>query len=173
MESYVVIVLVFGALVCFILAVLFFVNRLFLYRSRVEGSFEAVRTCLGERKELFQTMKVFIQNHLEHEEIFDKKIGEIEPLFLERISCVEGIELLKKSDRLFKEIQKLVNVYPEMKKNREFSKFLEAYSLNQDRVEYAMDSYDKGVRDYNQYQDNRFMKFLAKLFHFPEYPYYN
>ena len=67
----------------------------------------------------------------------------------------------------------MVEVYPELKKNQEYNRILDDYVVNQDRISYAMDSYNKGVSDYNQLQENKYMNFFVKVFRFPEYKYYN
>jgi len=101
MESYIIIIMIFGGLSCFLLVLLAFLNRIILYRNKIERSFDTVREHLLERRDLFLLVVNFIRDNLEHEEVLSKKIGGMNELFSKSISCYEGIELLKKTDKIF------------------------------------------------------------------------
>ena len=67
----------------------------------------------------------------------------------------------------------LEKTYPYLKEDFKFKEIKEYALLNEGRIVYSMEGYDKGVLNYNNYQKNRLVNFLSKILKFPKYDYYN
>lgn len=173
MESYAIIVIIFGILICLLLVVLFFINRLSYYRSRIEKAFLTVHSCLDERVILLRKMSDWLQDEVSNEEVLLKKMEKVMVDLSHVDSCNQGIVMIRESYQLLKELKQLFKVYPYFSKRREYNELINELFANQDRIVYAMDSYDKGVLDYNNYRKNSFINRLNELFHFENYNYYN
>ena len=154
---------------------MFFINRLLSYKNRVEHSFEAVSDSLRERNSLIDETIKFIQNKLEHEEQFIQKLDDIKIIINQYLEGKnkDDFNKFKKQEKIFLEIIKLEEIYDTLKSDKEYQKLKNNILLNQERMLYALDSYDKGVVDYNNYQENKFISILGKVLRFPKYDCYN
>lgn len=175
MAAYTIIIIIFGILILLTLIVLFFINRLLSYKNRVEHSFEAVSDSLRERNSLIDETIKFIQNKLEHEEQFIQKLDDIKIIINQYLEGKnkDDFNKFKKQEKIFLEIIKLEEIYDTLKSDKEYQKLKNNILLNQERMLYALDSYDKGVVDYNNYQENKFISILGKVLRFPKYDCYN
>lgn len=173
LDSYVVIVLIFGILIFLLLVVLFFVNRLILYRNRVIHSLEVVHESLLDRVSFIDRIHSFILEKIKHEEKYLKKLDSLKKEILEEHDFVQYVDLLRKSDKILNQFLKMDEVYSFLKKDNSYLELVDEITLNQERIVYAMENYDKGVRDYNNYQGGKFISFISKLFRFPAFSYYN
>lgn len=173
LDSYTVIVIIFGFLILIGLALLFFINRLLLLKKEIENCFSNVLIYLEERIELLEKLSDFIQKNLDHEEVLLKEI-EKKKIALEQIRHSEDrISAIKATDELFIKLKKLSEVYSYLVRNKEYQELIKEISMNQDRVVYAFQGYDEGVKNYNRYRENPFILRLSKVFRFSDYPYYN
>ena len=173
MDSYSIIVFIFGILILFLLIVLFFVNRLFSYRNRVKRHFDTVLEYLEVRIVLIDEIITFITEHLEHEEHYVKKLKQVKDEIQKLFQDSSSLKEFKKGEKEFLNFNSLEKVYPSLKNRSDYLDLKDEIKLNQDRVVYAMDSYDKGVMDYNNYREKKFVRLVAKIFRFPNYDYYN
>ena len=175
MAAYTIIIIIFGILILLTLIVLFFINRLLSYKNRVEHSFEAVSDSLRERNSLIDETIKFIQNKLEHEEQFIQKLDDIKIIINQYLEGKnkDDFNKFKKQEKIFLEIIKLEEIYDTLKSDKEYQKLKNNILLNQERMLYALDSYDKGLVDYNNYQENKFISILGKVLRFPKYDCYN
>lgn len=173
MDSYSIIVLIFGLLIIIALIVVFFLNRLIGYQNKVKDLFATILEYLDARMKLIDEMIKFISSELNYEENFIKKLEQTKVSIQNLFQNSNSLKEFKKYEKEFLSFLTLEKVYPSLKKNKEYLALKQEIELNQERVVYAMDSYDKGVMDYNDYQKKKLIRFLARVFHFPKYDYYN
>ena len=173
MDSYSIIVLIFGLLILIALIVVFFLNRLIGYQNKVKDLFATILEYLDARMKLIDEMIKFISSELNYEENFIKKLEQTKVSIQNLFQNSNSLKEFKKYEKEFLSFLTLEKVYPSLKKNKKYLALKQEIELNQERVVYAMDSYDKGVMDYNDYQKKKLIRFLARVFHFPKYDYYN
>lgn len=173
MDSYSIIVLIFGLLIIIALIVVFFLNRLIGYQNKVKDLFATILEYLDARMKLIDEMIKFISSELNYEENFIKKLEQTKVSIQNLFQNSNSLKEFKKYEKEFLSFLTLEKVYPSLKKNKKYLALKQEIELNQERVVYAMDSYDKGVMDYNDYQKKKLIRFLARVFHFPKYDYYN
>ena len=84
----------------------------------------------------------------------------------------KDMKYIKKTNKYLTELKALDKVYPKLK-NKDLYKLLSSeMDTNQERIDYAMDTYDKEVAAYNNYISNEYIAKLKELFKFPDYDYY-
>ena len=74
METYVIIVILFGVVILLLLGGLFFVNRLTLLKLDVESCFGTMKEFAIERANIFEEMSSFLEKNYDKEEVFIQKI---------------------------------------------------------------------------------------------------
>lgn len=172
MDTYVVIVLIFGVITLVLFILLFFVNRMFLLRNRIEDSFIPIKDYLQERVNILDSMIAFLVKYLKYEEEFKIEMKNERDLLEGVEGALDGVVLLKDTEGVLVKFVGLGDIYSKIRKNKEYLSLIEQYQENRDRINYAIDSYNKGVRDYNNYRKLKIISFLDKIFHFPVYIYY-
>lgn len=174
MEDYIIIILIFGFLILGLLVVIFFINRLLLYKKEVDNQFQTVVEQLEARIELLEKMVSFVEKNVEHEEILVKEMTNcLEKLQNVHNSSEESIEAIKKSTIVLEKFTDLSTVYPFLKNKTIYQELRKEFLQNQDRVTYAMEFYDRGAKIYNTYKEKKGVVLLSKLFRFSNYVYYN
>lgn len=173
MESYTIIVLLFGILILFLLIMTYFINRIVQYQNKINKSFQTVEDHLTERTILLEDMINFLKQNLDHEQSYQKKLKEVKDQIITIKNNKEGINLLKKTEKDFLSFTKLENTYQDLNKNKEYLQIKNNILSNHERLTYAFDSYDKGVINYNNYRENKLISILSKLIKVPEYDCYN
>lgn len=174
MDSYSIIILIFGLLIFIILVVIFLVNQLLLKRKKVELQFETIIKILKTKMELIDKMIMFINNNLEHEEAFVRELTKTKNALEEiTISSKENIKTIKKSEKTLLKFNQLADVYPFLKSKTTYNDLTEEYALIQNRITYAMDSYDRAAKTYNDYLNTKINSALSKTFKIDSYSYYN
>ncbi len=173
MDSYTIIVVIFGILILGALIVLYYYNRLAILKNQVLKQYEGVLYYLEVEKCVVADMIHFIEENLEHEEDYIKKLQN----FSERITSLKNIDgelqQFKKNLKVYLRFGELDQVYDFLTKNPAYLKIKESMMLNQERLVYALDSYDKGVKYYNDDQGNRLIQMIRKVFRFPRFDFYN
>ena len=173
METYVVIVILFGVVILLLLGGLFFVNRLTLLKLDVETCFGTMKEFAIERANIFEEMSSFLEKNYDKEEVFIQKIKKnISSLNAIKMAG-DGVSILKKTDEIYQQFLKLETIYSRLKKNEEYLGLIKKYEENRDRNQYAALAYDKGVEVYNHYRENTIIDKVSKLLHFPDYDYYD
>lgn len=173
MESYNIIILIFGIICLLLLIMLYFINRIIQHKNKIDTSFIAIKKLLEEKTELIDKMIYFVEQNLEHEKNYQRKLKQLKDLNLTIKNNKEGINSLKKIEKELLSFNKLENTYKKLTKNKEYLQIKEEISNNQEQLKYALDSYDKGVINYNNYKENLLINFLSKLCKLPEYECYN
>lgn len=173
MESYNIIVLVFGLITLLLLVMLYFINRILQYKTRIDNSFLEIRKLLDEQTSILDKMINFLKDNLEHEVSLLKKLEKTKDLIPSIKNNSEGIKDIKKVEKEILDFTKLENTYKKLVKNEDYLSIKEDILNNKDRLIYAFDGYDKGVISYNNYRGKKLIKFLSKLCRIPLYESYN
>lgn len=173
MDSYTIIVLIFGILILFILFILFFINRLMSYNNMVKCRFSNALEYLEIRLVIIEDMISFVSKNLEHETSYVKKLQQTKDSIQKLFQDNSNLKEFKKYEKNFLHFTTLDETYSFLKKNQDYLDLKEEITLNQDRVIYAMESYDRGVMSYNDYLEKKWIGRIAKIFRFPNYDYYN
>lgn len=172
-EGYTIIVLIFGVICFLMMLMIYFINRLFQYKSRIDNSFIAIKDNLGKRTLIVEDMINFLETNLEHEKSYQKKLMKAKDLISIIKNNEEGIKLIKKTESDILGFVKLENTYKNLTKNKDYLKIKSEILKNNEKLMYAMDSYDKGVISYNNYRSKKLIYTLSKLCKIPEYSCYN
>lgn len=173
MDSYSIIVLIFGIISFILLILVYFVNRIIFYKTRINNSFLTIRELLDDRVDLVDEMLEFVKDNLEYEKSYYKRLLQAKEVLVTIKNNKEGISDYKRTVEVIASFSKLDNTYKKLAKNKDYLKIVENISRNNDKLIYAMDSYDKGVIDYNNYRVNKLIFFLSKICGIPEYGCYN
>ena len=81
MESYSIIVCVFGIICLLLLGVIYFVNRILQYKIRIDNSFLVVSEIIEDRVSIIDNMILFLEKFLEHEKSYLKKLEQTKNKF--------------------------------------------------------------------------------------------
>ncbi len=173
MDSYIIIVVIFGILILGALIILFYYNRLAILKNRVLKQYEGVLYYLEVERCIVVDMIHFIEESLEHEEDYIKKLQN----FSEGITSLKNtdgeLQKFKKDLEVYLRFGQLDQVYDFLADNPAYLKIKESMMLNQERLVYALDSYDRGVKNYNDDQGNQLFQMIRKVFRFPRFDSYN
>lgn len=172
MESYTIIVLIFGLIILLLLVVLFFINRLSLYRRRIDNSLITVSDTLDMRIKLIDEMIAFIKKNLEHEKSYVKKLEQIKKYLQAFSKKKPSFDNFNQNENNFLHFTTLEKTYTNLNKNEEYLNLKEKALNNQDKLIYALDEFDKGVAQYNDYRSKKINLLISKLFFFPKYDCY-
>ena len=169
MDAYIIIVIIFSILTMLLLMVLYFVNRLYIYKNRIDHAYEVVDELMDDRLGYVGRFSSFIENELDTENNLVKRLNK---LVDEYDSKNKDIKFVKKTGKYLDELKVLYKVYPKLKDKYLYQTLSKGIDINQERLEYAMDTYDKEVKRYNDYVSNKYISMLKQLLKFPDYDYY-
>ena len=173
MESYNIIILIFGFITLFLLVLVYFINNILQYKIKIDNNFSVIRKILDERIEITDNMILFLKNNVEHEISYLKKLEKSKTILLNLKNNKEGISNIKEQEKIFFDFIKLENTYKKLTKNEDYLSIKENVLNNKDKLAYAFDSYDKGVISYNNYKKNKLIMFLSKICKISEFDCYN
>lgn len=173
MESYNIIVLIFGLITLFLLVLVYFINNILQYKIKIDNNFLVIRKIIDERIDIIDNMILFLKDNLEHEISYLKKIEQSKTILLNIKNNKEGINSIKEQENLFFNFINLENTYKKITKNENYLSIKENILNNRDKLVYAFDSYDKGVISYNNYKKNKLIMFLSKICKISEFDCYN
>ena len=172
MESYTIIVIIFGIIAMMLLSLLFFINKVSLHSKMIENNFEAMKEILNERINILEDMKKWLNHNLEHEDVLSHEIEKNKENLENIKKATDNLEIIKNTE-IEEKFMKLDEIYPKIKKNEEYIDLKNRYITNQENINYAANTYDEGVKNYNNYKETRIVSYLNKILHFPTYNYYN
>ena len=172
-EDYTVIVLIFGLICLLMMVLIYFINRIFQHKTRIDNSFVAVRDLIEYRVLIVKDMITFLEMFLEHEKSYQKRLIQAKELLSTITNNKEGTQLIKKTETDILKFVKLENTYKNITKYKDYSLIKNEILKNNEKLMYAIDSYDKGVISYNNYRKKRLINILSKLCKIPEYDCYN
>ena len=172
MKSYTIIILIFGIITMIILCLLFFINEISLLAKEIEKQFEPIKEYIEQRIKLLDKISSFITKNLEHEEELLKEIETAKQELSNIKNASDGINTLKNTEQVLIKSTQLEQVYKKIINNKEYKELIEEYKENNNRINYAIDNYDRKVRKYNNYKEKKIIIILNKIFNFPNYSYY-
>ena len=174
MEQYTILIIIFGLIIFLILGLVYLVNSILLKKQKVDFQFASIIKVLNERIIILEELTDFIKKNTENEKKYLKELTET-IMDLNRIknSTKENIKLIKQSNKILERFSKLIEIYPQLDKNKIYKNLLENIELNEQRINYAFDLYDKEVTIYNQQKQTKINFIISKLFRIKDYEYYN
>ncbi|MDD5826188.1 MAG: LemA family protein [Bacilli bacterium] len=172
MDSYTIIVLIFGIIILSILILLYFYNKITIQKTRILKKYNNVKGYILEERNAILEMVTFIKNNLEHEQDYIstlKKTVEV----LDNLKNTDGeLKQLKQAQNTYRDFSKLDNVYSSLKKNKEYITLKEKANTIEERLKYSFDDYNKEVKKYNNLDKEKIYDLIKKIARFPKYDTY-
>lgn len=172
MDSYTIIVIIFGIIVLSILILLYFYNKITIQKTRILKKYNNVKGYILEERNAILEMVTFIKNNLEHEQDYIstlKKTVEV----LDNLKNTDGeLKQLKQAQNTYRDFSKLDNVYSSLKKNKEYITLKEKANTIEERLKYSFDDYNKEVKKYNNLDKEKIYDLIKKIARFPKYDTY-
>lgn len=172
MDSYTIIVIIFGVIILSILILLYFYNKITIQKTRILKKYNNVKGYILEERNAILEMVTFIKNNLEHEQDYIstlKKTVEV----LDNLKNTDGeLKQLKQAQNTYRDFSKLDNVYSSLKKNKEYITLKEKANTIEERLKYSFDDYNKEVKKYNNLDKEKIYDLIKKIARFPKYDTY-
>ena len=168
METYTIIIISFGVIALLLLILLFFINRLTILKNIIEKSFLPVKTNIEERVNIINDMISFLKEKAKEEETLEKELENTKTSLENIKNAQDGIITIKETKKTFIKFSELNNIYEKLNKDKDFILLKEKYKNNENKINYALESYNKGVKDYNNYKEKKIINLLSNVVHFPE-----
>ena len=172
MDSYTIIVLIFGIIILSILILLYFYNKITIQKTRILKKYNNVKGYILEERNAILEMVTFIKINLEHEQDYIstlKKTVEV----LDNLKNTDGeLKQLKQAQNTYRDFSKLDNVYSSLKKNKEYITLKEKANTIEERLKYSFDDYNKEVKKYNNLDKEKIYDLIKKIARFPKYDTY-
>lgn len=172
MDSYTIIVIIFGIIILSILILLYFYNKITIQKTRILKKYNNVKGYILEERNAILEMVTFIKNNLEHEQDYIstlKKTVEV----LDNLKNTDGeLKQLKQAQNTYRDFSKLDNVYSSLKKNKEYITLKEKANTIEERLKYSFDDYNKEVKKYNNLDKEKIYALIKKIARFPKYDTY-
>lgn len=172
MDSYTIIVIIFGIIILSILILLYFYNKITIQKTRILKKYNNVKGYILEERNAILEMVTFIKNNLEHEQDYIstlKKTVEV----LDNLKNTDGeLKQLKQAQNTYRDFSKLDNVYSSLKKNKEYITLKEKANTIEERLKYSFDDYNKEVKKYNNLDKEKIYDLIKKIARFPKYDTY-
>lgn len=167
-----VIILVFGLLLCIGFVVIGIYNKLKFYHSRVLVKFHAVSDCLDSRINMIDKIVNFIYNQGYSEDALVMDLNKLALEIKDEINVNNLLELIDKSDKIIMRALVLDGVYEELVESSEYADMIEEFKNNQYKIMYSIEIYNEQVKEYNTYRSKRVVRLVSKIFKFQDYNYY-
>ena len=172
MDSYTIIVIIFGIIILSILILLYFYNKIVIQKAKILKKYNNVKGYILEERNATLEMITFIQNNLEHEEDYISTLKKTVEIFDYLKNTDGGLKQLKKAQNTYRDFSKLDKVYSSLKKNKEYIQLKEKANTAEDRLKYSFDDYNKEVKKYNAFDNEKGYAFIKKIARFPKYDIY-
>ena len=169
METYIIIILIFGIITLLLLCLLFFINRLTLIGMQVENKFIPIKEQIEERINILEQFSKYITNNFKYEKDLIKEIQKNKESLIQITKASNGLDNLYISEDLFKKLLTLDETYPKIKNNKDYLELVEKYNETKNKIDYSKEDYNKEVQKYNHYKENKIISTLDKIIHFPNY----
>lgn len=173
MEISTVLIIIFGLIIFSGLIILFFVNNLLLKREKVEFQFKSVIKYLSDRVDLLDRISSFVEENTKNEEKYITNLNSTSTN-LTKIDKInkDNLKEIKTSLKLLQKFTKLTDIYPNLNKNEIYKVLVDKINLNEDRINYSIESYNKEVKIYNELKQTKINSFISKIFKISDYEYY-
>ena len=172
MDSYTIIVIIFGIIILSILILLYFYNKIVIQKAKILKKYNNVKGYILEERNATLEMITFIQNNLEHEEDYISTLKKTVEIFDYLKNTDGGLKQLKKAQNTYRDFSKLDKVYSSLKKNKEYIQLKEKANTAEDRLKYSFDDYNKEVKKYNNLDKEKIYDLIKKIARFPKYDTY-
>lgn len=174
MKQYTILIITFGIIIFLVLGVLYLINNILLKKKKVDFQFGTIIKIINDRIILLEEIFDFIKKDNDNEKKYLKEIKEISIELNEiKIGAKENLNKIKESNKILEKFVNLKNIYPQFAKNKIYNELLEKIELNNQRINYAFDIYDKEVAIYNQQKQTKINLIISKIFKIKDYEYYN
>lgn len=174
MGKFTILIIIFGLITLLFLLVIFLVNNLLLRKRKVDFQFSSIIKYTKERIELLEQISIFIKENLKDETNFLNNINKTNTS-LKKItdSSKDSLKEIKNSNKILQKFIALIEIYPILNKNDLYNTLIKDAKINEERIVYAAESYDKEVKIYNDYKQTKINSIISKLFKIKDYEYYN
>ena len=172
METYTIIIIIFGIITFLLICLLYFLNQLMIYKNKVEFQFKSINSHMEEVISLLDSFSLWLESNYSEEKDLLKKIHKFCFQFKEEKDVMAKLSFVDEMDKLVKGIYKLEKVYPKILKENEYLSFKEEYENHKSEIMYAIDLFNQGVEDYNRYKKKRIVSMLNAIVHYPDYVLY-
>lgn len=175
LESYYVVIVIFGIVTLLLLVSLLFVNRLFSRKERIDLLFENVMKYVDERILLFERMANFVEENVEEEMNYVNNLNNSNDILNEMFESKKyNLKEIQKSEKLFDKFAELIKTYPYLGKNEIYKMLVQENKTNVERILYAVESYNEKVKEYNEFKKKtKINNFISKIFRLSDYEYYS
>ena len=174
MEAYNIIVIIFSILTFLMLFVVFLVNRVLNVKNRVDATYSSVVKYVDERCLLLFRMSSFVEENIEGEEKFALTLKKARDDLGDVLKTnVHDLKELKRTKKLLIKFGELINIYPKVGKNEIYNLLVSESDTNIDRIEYAIDTYEREAHEYNEFKNTKVNKVISKVLRLKDYDYYN
>ena len=96
MESYTIIILIFGLLITFLLICLYFINQILQYKIKIDNSFIAVEELLVNLDDYLEEILEFLKKNKENERTLFLELSKAKVLIKTVKNNAKGINTIKK-----------------------------------------------------------------------------
>ena len=169
------IITLFGIFSFIALIILFFVNVITLKKEDVDLLFKNAAKYIKDRGELFERTYNYVETKLPDEVKFVNELMEqqkiIESLDINKPSP-QTFKILKKSYKMDNKFMKLIEIHPILKNDNIYDFIKVEFETNKQRIEYAIETYDKEAEKFNEFKQKKVFKQFAKLLRVKDYEYY-
>lgn len=174
LESYYILVVIFGILTLLLLISLLFINRLFSRKERIDLLFDNVMKYVDERILLFERMTNFVEENVEEELKYVDDLNKYNNILSEMLTEKKyNLKEIQKSEKLLDKFRTLIDTYSFLGKNEIYKILSYESGINVERIEYAVSSYNERVKEYNEFKKTKLNSFIAKIFRLSDYEYYD
>lgn len=174
MEEYTILVITFGIIILALLMLLYFVNILLLRRNKIDFLFESISNYLNDRIHLLIRISNFVEENADNEQKFVDNVEDIRKSLDIIGNDVNKVLIeIKRTDEPIEKFAKMGDIYPNFIKNKIYSNLVNEIQLNQERIIYAVDSYNKEAKKYNEIKNTKINSIICKIFRIKDYEYYN
>jgi len=174
MDKINILIIIFGIIILLLLLILFLVNNLLLKKQRVDFQFESVIKYIKDRVELLHRIANIIETTIDNEKkLLDSIDKSITILSEVQNSTKEVLKELKRSSKILEKCIKLQDIYPSLNDNEIYSMLMNEMELNDSRINYAIESYDREVKKYNELKQTKINSIISKFFKLKDYEFYN
>lgn len=155
------IIVIFGALLFFLLYLLGIYNQLYFYRKKVEDKFQTLNEEITNISNITEKVMDLVKDTYGEDKIQDVKIVR---------RNLEGNKDINERMHKVVGLLKFLNfVNNHIHDNKELESYEEEVSNSLDNIKYASEFYNNCVNEYNQYKEGKIAGYLSKIFKFKEY----
>ena len=139
---------------------------------RVNNKLITLTDGLNERCDIIRKLNTIFANSLFHE---DNLMLELNDLYV-RISGNKDnsnvLNYINLTDDLLRKALSLESVYPELSKNNDYISLKSLFKDNQYKIMYGIELYNEEAREFNDYKNGFFAKYVGKILKMKDFDYF-